>query len=109
MEMLIRYHGKWRRLWNQEAASHQIEILATSYDDLKKNEKSFFINLLNLLGVSYDKSLLEFILIELDSQKREGAYNYRKALANEWQEILTKGQIEKLKKLIASEFPDLFF
>lgn len=109
MDMLISYHGKWRRLWHQEAESHHIKIMNTSYDDMKLDKQLFFENLLYLLGASYDKDLLEKILIDIDTKKNTGVYNFRKASSDEWKETLTKPQIDKLKKLIDVEFPGLYF
>jgi hypothetical protein len=109
MEGFLRYHGNWRRRWQQAAASGQIEILNTYYDDMKKDNKSFFENLLQWLGAAYNKELLQSALDHLAPQKNKNSYNFRKATSNEWQEILTAKQIEKVKKIVSEEFPDMFF
>lgn len=108
MELLIHYHSIWLHSWRKEAESGRMEIMETTYEDMKTDQKKFFIRILNYNQIKYDEKSLENVLADL-REKQSNNYNFRKATTNEWQEILTPNQIEKMKLLINREFPDVYF
>ena len=109
MASTLQFHALWRRLWNEVAARGQMEIYFTTYEEMKANKEIFFIKLLDFMGTQYSPQQLNTVLTDLDTKKNNKDYNFRKAAAMEWQQILRPDQIARAKKLMASEFPDIPF
>lgn len=107
METFLRYYGEWLRAWRREAISGRMEIIETTYEDMRSDQLSFFKKILAFYNINYQEQLLEKILQDLHIERN--GYNYRKASNNEWQKILTSAQIKKIKKIVNEEFPAVNF
>jgi hypothetical protein len=105
IENMIRRHGAWQRAWQREAAAGRMEILETSYEDMKSDQLAFFKRILNFYGIAYDQQALEATLQACRPGRFKQLYNFRKAAENEWQEVLTPKQADRAKKIIIEEFP----
>jgi hypothetical protein len=87
----------WHQTWRHAAKTHDLVILETHYGDMKQDPAAFFKQILDFCEVPYNEQTLLKLLEELEPEKAKGQYNFRKAKHNEWQDVLTNQQIEKIK------------
>ena len=81
----------WLENWKQALVQNRFEldILVTRQEDLKENKKDFFQKILTFYDIPFEK-------LKLPHGPVEGKQHFRKGSTNEWQEVLTSKQINKL-------------
>ena len=95
---------QWLQEWLEvsETGLFKGKILFTRYEDLHDNPRQFCQKILQFYEI--DPHYFTFI----ERQPHQGRLHFRKAQIDEWQEVYTHAQLEKVKKIVPQSLLERF-
>lgn len=100
---LIPYYGRWIIGWYKAWEQKALDITFTSYEELVRNGSLFFGKIADMFSLSAEARVrIKETRPTLDGQK--GMYNIRNMKVDEWREVLTRKQQQRVDELIPREF-----
>ena len=103
IEIIGPYYGKWISGWLKAHKEKAIDMKFTSYEDFVNNGDLFFEKITGRFSLSSEATKrLKKTKQELTCQ--QGMYNIRNMQADEWREVLTRKQQQRVDELIPREF-----
>jgi len=86
---------EWIQGWIEVLDSKKINILVTRFEDLKENPTDFFNKIFSFFNIEdHNVALLGF---------KKGQYHQRNGEIDEWKNVMTKKQIDRMKQIIPLE------
>ena len=107
METDMRRYVAWRTLWKQAASGGKIEVLETSYEELRNDFPALALRILDFFGQrGASISALRTQYEAQMEQAGEGKFNFRSGTPDEWKETLTPAQVARIRDIAAQTFPE---
>jgi hypothetical protein len=104
---LIPYYCRWIIGWYKTWEQKALDIKFTSYEEFVRNEDLFFEKIADMFSLSAEARIrIKETRQKLDGQKR--MYNIRNMKADEWREVLTSKQQQRVDEFIPHEFDELY-
>jgi hypothetical protein len=104
---LIPYYGRWISGWYKAWEQKALDITFTSYEELVRNGSLFFEKIVDMFSLSAEARVrIKETRQTLDGQK--GMYNIRNMKADEWREVLTREQQQRIDELIPRELDEIY-
>lgn len=103
---LIPYYGRWIIGWYKAWEQKVLHIKFTSYEQFVRDESLFFEKIADMFSLSVEARVrIHETRKRLDGKK--GMYNIRSMKVDEWREVLTRKQQQRVDEFIPREFNDI--
>jgi hypothetical protein len=105
-EKLVPFYMEWALQWYRVSQDNDLDLQFTSYEQFMEDKDMFFERIADIFSIPPEKlKQLKETQKKLDGHK--GLYNIRSKRTDEWSEVMTRKQQERVDELTPREFHDI--
>jgi hypothetical protein len=97
---------EWVLQWYRVYQEGTLKIEFTSYEQFVEDNKLFFERIADIFSISPEK-LEQLKETQKEMEGHKGLYNIRSKRTDEWREVMTRKQQERVDELTPREFHDI--